>query len=97
MKRKLIAFAAAAAAAVTIGAAGTASADFGDGPLQLSLHRCAPGTFEAGRVSFQNVGYNDYNEGARNHITIRLCSLTPHSPVYLTPGYCGGRRISTPG
>jgi hypothetical protein len=96
MKRKLIALAAAAAAAVTIGTigtAGTASA-YGDGPLQLSLHRCAPGTFQAGRVRFQNVGYNDFNEGARNYITIRLCSVTPHSPVVLTPGYCGGRRVS---
>jgi hypothetical protein len=94
MKRTLIAFAAAAAAAVTIGTAGAASAQYGGGPLELSLHRCAPGTFEAGRVRFQNVGYNDFNEGARNHITIRLCSLTSHSPVFLTPGYCHGRRIS---
>jgi len=94
MKRKLIAFAAATAAAVTIGTAGTASAQHGSGPLELSLHRCAPGTFEAGRVRFQNVGYNDFNEGARNYVTIRLCSANPHSPVYLTPGYCGGRRVS---
>lgn len=93
MKRKLIAFAAAAAAAVTIGTAGTASA-YGDGPLQLSLHHCAPGTFQAGQVRFQNVGYKDFNEGARNYVTIRLCSATPHSPVFLTPGYCGGRRVS---
>jgi len=94
MKRKLIALAAAAAAAVTIGTAGTASARHGGGPLQLSLHRCAPGTFQAGHVRFQNVGYKDFNEGARNYITIRLCSARPRSPVHLTPGYCRGRRIS---
>jgi hypothetical protein len=94
MKRKLVALAAAATAAVAVGAAGIASADYGDGPLRLSLHRCAPGSFEAGRVRFQNVGYKDFDEGARNHITIRLCSVTPRSPVVLTPGYCGGERIS---
>ena len=93
MKRKLIALAAAAAAAVTIGTTGVASAH-GGGPLELSLHRCHPGTFQAGRVRFQNVGYKDFNEGARNYITIRLCSVRPHSPVTLTPGYCRGRRIS---
>ncbi|HUT49866.1 MAG TPA: hypothetical protein VM325_11025 [Alphaproteobacteria bacterium] len=93
MKRKLIALAAATLAAATIGTAGSASAQYGS-PLQLSLHRCAPGTFEAGFVRFQNVGYKDFNEGARNYIKVRLCSARPNSPVFLTPGYCGGRRIS---
>lgn len=94
MKRKLIALAAATLAAATLGTAGTASAQYGGAPLQLSLHGCAPGMFPAGHVRFQNVGYKDFNEGARNYITVRLCSFRPRSPVYLTPGYCGGRRIS---
>jgi hypothetical protein len=97
MKRKLIALAAATAATLALGTAGTASAFHGGGPLQLSLHRCAPGTFQAGVVRFQNVGNQDFNEGARNYVAIRLCSTRPHAPVFLTRGYCGGRRISRTG
>jgi hypothetical protein len=93
MKRKLVVIAAAAAATVALGAAGTASARHGPS-LHLSLQRCAPGTFQAGVVRFQNVGFNDFNEGARNYITIRLCSTRPVAPVRLTARFCGRARIS---
>lgn len=93
MKIKLVAIAAAAAATITLGTAGTASARHGSS-LHLSLQRCAPGTFQAGVVRFQNVGFNDFNEGARNYIAIRLCSARPNSRVRLTARFCGGTRIS---
>ncbi|MHA1538139.1 MAG: hypothetical protein ACTSUD_11340 [Alphaproteobacteria bacterium] len=93
MKIKHIAIAVAAAATIAIGAAGTASARHG-GSLRLSLHSCAPGTFQAGYVRFQNVGNNDFNEGARNYVAIRLCSTRPYSRVRLTRRYCGRSQIS---
>ena len=93
MKIKLIAIAAAAAATITIGTAGTASARHGSS-LHLSMQRCAPGTFQSGVVRFQNVGNNDFNEGARNYIAIRLCSTRRFAPVRLTARFCGGARVS---
>ncbi len=91
MKIKLVAIA--AAAAVTLGAAGAASAAHG-APLRLSLSRCAPGTFQAGLVRFQNVANNDFNKGARNYVAIRLCSVRPYSPVRLTTRRCDRAPIS---
>ena len=93
MKIKHIAIAVAAAATIAIGTAGTASARHG-GSLRLSLHSCAPGTFQAGTVRFQNVGNNDFNEGARNYVAIRLCSTRRFSRVRLIRRYCGGARVS---
>jgi len=99
MKRqlKIIAIAAAAAATVAIAGAGAASARHGGSALRLSLHQCAPGTVQTGVVRFQNVGNQDFNEGARNYIAIRLCSARRFSPVYLSRGYCGGRLVSRTG
>ena len=94
MKLKLVAIA--AAAAVTLGTGGTASAHHGSGQY-LSLRHCAPGTFQAGVVRFKNVGNNDFNEGARNYVTIRLCSARPHRRIVLTRGRCYGRLISRTG
>ena len=45
-------------------------------PVTLNLtegEKLGSGLFGVAAVRFQNVGNNDFNEGARNYVAIRLC------------------------
>ncbi len=74
-------------------ALGPVRAQGGPGAM-LTLGPCAPGNIPVGVARFQNVGNNDFNEGAPNYIAIALCAFSPDVSIGLTAGPCRGRMLS---